>query len=75
MVEAFVKRPFVAKRIPVVVLLVIVDEVAKMFCAKRLRKRSVEDPRDPAKSPDGVMLPATCSLSVGAATPTPIFPF
>ena len=74
-VDALVKRPLVAKRIPVVVLLVIVDEVAKIFCAKRLRKRSVEDPRDPERSADGVMLPATCSLSVGAATPTPMFPF
>ena len=74
-VEAFVKRPLVAKRMPVVVLFVTVDVVAKMFCAKRLRKRSVEDPSDPARSADGVMLPATWSLSVGAATPTPMFPF
>ena len=66
--------PFVAKKIPVVVALVTVEDVAKIFCAKRLRKRNDEDPSDPARSAEGVMLPAIWSLSVGVFTPIPILP-
>ena len=55
--------------------MVSIDEEAKMFCANRLRNLSVEEPSEPARSADGVMLPAIWSLSVGADTPTPILPF
>ena len=58
-VEAFVKLPCVAKRVPVVVLLVKSEEVAKMFCEKRLRKRRALDPRDRVISVVGRMSPAT----------------
>ena len=58
-VEALVNLPCVAKRIPVVVLLVKVEEVAKMFCAKRLRKRRALEPRDLVISVVGSMSPAT----------------
>ena len=59
---------------PVVEALVITADVANTFCAKVLRKRSVDDPSDPPRSVDGVMLPATWRRSVGAATPTPTLP-
>lgn len=55
--------------------LVITDDVAKIFCVYRLRNLSVEEPRDPPKSEFGVMLPATCSLSVGVEVPMPMLPF
>jgi hypothetical protein len=73
-VEAFVKRPFDAKSTPVVVELVTTEEVAKIFCAKRFRNLSVEDPSEPPRSEEGVMFPAICSLSVGEVTPIPMFP-
>ena len=69
----FVKNELTEKRF-VEVALVIIDEEAKMFCEKRLRKRSDEEPRDPPRSEFGVMLPAICSLSVGVVTPIPTLP-
>ena len=58
-VEAFVNLPCVAKRVPVVVLFVKREEEAKIFCAKRLRKRSALDPRDRVISVVGRMSPLT----------------
>ena len=55
--EALVILPVVAKRAPVVVLLVNVEEVAKIFCEKRLRKRKALDPRDRVISDVGRMSP------------------
>lgn len=40
-----------------------------MFCVKRLRNLSVEDPREYVVSVEGVILPAIWSLSVGVVTP------
>ena len=39
-----------------------------------LRNRSVEEPSEKVVSVDGVILPATWSLSDGEATPIPTFP-
>ena len=58
-VEALVNTPCVAKRIPVVVLLVKVEDVAKIFWEKRLRKRRALEPRDLVISVVGRMSPAT----------------
>ena len=41
---------------------------------KVFKNLSVEEPRENDTSEEGVMLPATCSLSVGAATPIPTLP-
>ena len=68
-----VKNPLVENRL-VEVALVITDEVAKMFCENRLRKRRDEEPSEKVASVDGVMLPAICSLSVGTETPIPTLP-
>ena len=57
-VEALVNCPCVAKRVPVVVLLVIREEEAKIFWVKRLRKRRALDPRDRVISVVGRMSPA-----------------
>ena len=73
-VDAFVNLPCVAKRVPVVVLLVKREEVAKIFCVKRLRKRRVEDPREKVSVTEGVVLPAIWRRSVGVVTPIPTFP-
>ena len=72
-VEAVVMFAITAA-IKVEVLLVMTDEVAKIFCAKRLRNLSVEDPRDPERSLNGVVLPEITSLSVGVVVPIPMNP-
>jgi len=73
-VLASVKYPLTAV-IPVVDALVSTDDDAKMFCVKVFKKRSVEEPSENDTSADGVVFPAICSLSVGAATPMPTRPF
>ena len=72
-VDWLVKLPLVEKS-EVEVELVIIDEVAKIFCENRLRKRREEDPREKVASADGVVLPAICSLSVGDIVPIPTLP-
>ena len=72
-VLASVKYPLTAV-IPVVDALVSTDDDAKMFCVKVFKKRSVEEPSENDASADGVVFPAIWSLSVGAATPIPMFP-
>ena len=59
---------------PVVDALVSTEVEAKMLEVKVLRNRRVEEPREKEASAEGVVLPAIWSLSVGAATPIPIFP-
>jgi hypothetical protein len=56
--EALVNTPCVAKRLPVVVELVKVEDVAKKFCVKALRKRKALDPRERVISAVGRMSPA-----------------
>jgi hypothetical protein len=58
-VEALVNLPWVANKVPVVVLLVKRDEEAKIFCVKRLRNLRALDPRDLVISVVGSMSPAT----------------
>ena len=65
---ALVKTPFVANML-VLVELVITPLVAKIFCVYVLRKRNVEEPRLYVVLRDGVILPATCNLSVGVVVP------
>ena len=52
----------------------ITDVEAKIFCVKVLRNLNVEDPREYVPVTEGVMLPATVSLSVGVVEPIPMFP-
>ena len=60
---------------PVVEACVRSEVEAKILEVKVFKNRSVEDPREKEASVDGVMLPATCSLSVGDETPIPMLPF
>ena len=48
---------------------------AKMFCEKRLRNRSDDEPRENVSVTEGVVLPAIWSLSVGEEAPIPMLPF
>jgi hypothetical protein len=45
-----------------------------MFCVKRFRNLRVEEPRDPDRSDDGVVLPEITRASVGVVVPIPIKP-
>ena len=67
-VDAFVAKSDVEEAV------VTTDEVAKIFCAKRLRNLRVEEPSDPERSENGVVLPAITNLSVGVVVPIPINP-
>ena len=58
----------------VVEAFVMTPEVAKMLEVKVFRNLREEDPREKETSEEGVMLPPTCSLSVGVLTPTPTLP-